>query len=178
MRFFAALAIVIMSSKVGAVACPLDDTLKLCVLNGRSLAALHSGVDRGDWKVDASFSPVNGISEPRTGSEVYTMPSGQRFGMLYRDFQNLFSATCSFDFLSALGKGGQDGMRCSNAELEAFEAGLSAASVGRITKERRQSGTAYLIEGQNTWMTVVVTSSGTPQDVSNAWVETSVVKGP
>nr|WP_210273412.1 hypothetical protein [Rhizobium leguminosarum] len=167
-----------MSSQVGAVACPLDDTLKLCVLNGRSLAALHSGVDRGDWKVDAISSPVNSISEPRTGSEIYTMPSGQRFAIYFQEYQNLFSANCSFDFLLALGKGGQEGMRCSNAELEAFEAGLSAASLGRVTKERRQSGTAYLVEGQNTWMTVVVTHNGTPQDVSNTWVETSVAKGP
>ncbi|QSZ22130.1 MULTISPECIES: hypothetical protein [unclassified Rhizobium] len=178
MRLIAALAIIIISSQVGAVACPLDDTLKLCVLNGRSLAALHSGVDRGDWKVDAISSPPNASSEPRTGSEVYTMPSGQRFAMLFREYRNLFSATCSFNFVLALGKGGQEGMHCSNVELEAFEAGLSAASLGQITKERRQSGTAYLIEGQNTWMTVVVTNSGTPQDVSNAWVETSVVKAP
>ncbi|EJC79989.1 hypothetical protein Rleg4DRAFT_1595 [Rhizobium leguminosarum bv. trifolii WSM2297] len=28
------------------------------------------------------------------------------------------------------------------------------------------------------WMTVVVIHNGTPQDVSNTWVETSVVKGP
>ncbi|WP_206427897.1 hypothetical protein [Rhizobium sp. CIAT894] len=178
MRFFAALTIAILSSQVQAVACPLDDTLKLCVLNGRSLSALHSGVDRGDWKVDAISSPVNAISEPRTGREIYTMPSGQRFAIYFQEYQNLFSSNCSFDFFLALGKGGQEGMRCSNAELEAFEAGLSAASLGRITKERRQGGTAYLIEDRNAWVTVVVTDSGTPQDVSNAWVETSVVKGP
>ncbi|EJT06752.1 hypothetical protein [Rhizobium sp. CCGE 510] len=178
MRFFAALAVIITSSQVGAIACPLDDTLKLCVLNGRSLAALHSGVDRGDWKVDAIRSSPKAILEPRTGSEVYTMTSGQQFAMHYQEYRNFFSATCSFDFLSALGKGGQEGMRCSNAELEAFEAGLSATSLGQITKERKQSGMAYLVEGHNAWMTVVVTNSGTPQDVSNAWVETSVVKGP
>lgn len=178
MRFFTALVIAIVFSQVGAAAWPLNDTLKLCVLNGRSLAALHSGVDRGDWTVEPHSSPVNPISEPRTGSELYTMPSGLRFSLLYREFRNLFSATCSLDFLSALAANGQEGLRCSNAELEAFEAALSAASLGPITKERRESGTAYLIEGQSTWMMVAISDSGTQQDVSNAWVETSVLKRP
>ncbi|ARQ09186.1 hypothetical protein NXC12_CH01108 [Rhizobium etli] len=69
-------------------------------------------------------------------------------------------------------------MSCSNAELEAFEAGLSAASLGRITKERRQSGTAYLIEGQNSWLAVIVAQDAKRKEILNTWVEISVVKEP
>ncbi|MEH7838022.1 hypothetical protein V7796_20420 [Rhizobium laguerreae] len=97
MRFFAALMIAILLSGEGVAACPLNDTLKLCVLNGRSLAALHNGVDRGDWTVEAPSSPVNTTSEPRTGSEQYTMPSGLRFAMYYQEYRRLFSATCTLD---------------------------------------------------------------------------------
>ncbi|WP_245303159.1 hypothetical protein [Rhizobium esperanzae] len=175
MRFISALAIAIISSHGGAVACPLDDTLKLCVLNGRSQVALHDGAGRGDWKVEAISSPVNATSEPRTSSEVYTMPNGQRFSMLYRDFQKFFSATCSLDYLQGLA---ENRLSCSNAELEAFEAGLSAASLGRITKERRQSGTAYLIEGQNSWLAVIVAQDANHKEIFNTWVEISVVKEP
>ncbi|MGR9196054.1 hypothetical protein [Rhizobium leguminosarum] len=174
MRFFAALVIAILLSGEGAVACTLNDTLKLCVLNGRSLAALHSGVDRGDWAVEAPSSPVNSTSEPRTGSEQYTMPSGLRFAMYYQEYRNLFSATCSLDYFGVLAADRSEDLRCSSAEFEAFEAGLSAASLGSVTKDRKESGMAYLIEGENTWMTVVVVG----KDLLNIWVETSVLKKP
>lgn len=49
-----------------------------------------------------------------------------------------------------------------------------AASLGSVTKDRKQSGTAYLIEGQTTWVTVVVVG----EDLLNVWVETSVLKKP
>jgi hypothetical protein len=178
-RFFAALVVaVLLSGEAGAV-CPLDDTLKLCVLNGRSLAALHSGADHGDWAVEALSSPVNPISEPRTGSELYTMPSGLRFALHYQEYRNLFSASCTIDIFPAVAKAGPENWRCSNAELEAFEAGLSAASLGSITKEHRpKSGTAYLIESPSAWMTVVVADGGTQKGMLNAWVETSVLKRP
>ncbi|WP_245277455.1 hypothetical protein [Rhizobium leguminosarum] len=174
MRFFAALVIAILLSGEGAVACTLNDTLKLCVLNRRSLAALHSGVDRGDWTVEAPSSPVNSTSEPRTGSEQYTMPSGLRFAMYYQEYRNLFSAACSLDYFGVLAADRSEDLRCSSAEFEAFEAGLSAASLGSVTKDRKESGMAYLIEGENTWMTVVVVG----KDLLNIWVETSVLKKP
>ena len=37
------------------------------------------------WTVEAPSSPVNPTSEPRTGSEHYTMPSGLRFAVYYRE---------------------------------------------------------------------------------------------
>ncbi|WP_261324038.1 hypothetical protein [Rhizobium leguminosarum] len=174
MRFFAALMIAILLSGEGVAACPLNDTLKLCVLNGRSLAALHNGVDRGDWAVEAPSSPVNTTSEPRTGSEQYTMPSGLRFAMYYQEYRRLFSATCTLDYFAVLAADRSEDLRCSSAEIEAFEGGLVAASLGSVTKDRKQSGTAYLIEGENTWVTVVVVG----KDLLNVWVETSVLKKP
>lgn len=42
-----------------------------------------------------------------------------------------------------------------------------------MTTERKESGTAYLIEGQNTWMKVVVVVKR--NDLLNTWVETSVL---
>ncbi|WP_261330743.1 hypothetical protein [Rhizobium leguminosarum] len=174
MRFFAALMIAILLSGEGVAACPLNDTLKLCVLNGRSLAALHNGVDRGDWTVEAPSSPVNTTSEPRTGSEQYTMPSGLLFAMYYQEYRRLFSATCTLDYFAVLAADRSEDLRCSSAEIEAFEGGLVAASLGSVTKDRKQSGTAYLIEGQTTWVTVVVVG----EDLLNVWVETSVLKKP
>ncbi|RUM24633.1 hypothetical protein EFQ99_17365 [Rhizobium vallis] len=113
------------------------------------------------------------------------MPSGLRFAMVYREFQSFLSTTCSIELLPALAKDDSRGLRCSNAEIDAFETALSAASLGTITKERRQSGTALLIEGPNTWMTVVLADiNGGTADVSaqqrllNPWVETSVLKSP
>ncbi|RXT29446.1 hypothetical protein B5P46_08580 [Rhizobium leguminosarum] len=102
------------------------------------------------------------------------MPSGLRFAMFYREYRNLFSATCSLDYFGVLAADRSDDLRCSSAELEAFEAGLAAASLGSVTKDRKESGTAYLIEGENTWMTVVVVG----KDLLNTWVETSVLKKP
>ncbi|MFL5011145.1 hypothetical protein [Rhizobium sp.] len=174
MRFLAALVMATLLGVEGADACPLNDTLKLCVLNGRSLAALHSGIDRGDWTVEAPSSLVSPTSEPRGGSEVYTMPSGLRFAMFYQEYRSFFSATYALDYLAILNRAQE--LRCSNAELEAFENGLSAAALGSVTKDRKESGTAYLIEGQNTWMRVVVV--GDQKDLLNAWVETSVLKRP
>ncbi|WP_259665984.1 hypothetical protein [Rhizobium lentis] len=174
-RFLAALVLAILMGGEGS-ACPLNDTLKLCVLSGQNLTALHSGIDRGDWTVDKPSPVVNPTPEPRTGRELYTMPSGLQFALYYQEYRNLFSATCSLDYFGALGADRSKDLRCSSAEIEAFEAGLSAASVGAVTTERKESGTAYLIEGQNTWMKVVV--AGNPKDPLNTWVETSVLTRP
>ncbi|NKL35581.1 hypothetical protein GFL49_17620 [Rhizobium leguminosarum bv. viciae] len=107
------------------------------------------------------------------------MPSGLRFVLFYQEYRNLFSASCTIDLFPAVAKVGPENWLCSNAELEAFEAGLSAASLGQITKEHRQeSGTAYLIEGPSTWLKVVVADGGTQKGLLNAWVETSVLKKP
>ncbi|ULR43113.1 hypothetical protein [Rhizobium sp. K102] len=173
MRFLAAAVIAILMSGEGAAACPLNDTLKLCVLNGQNLAALHSGINRGDWTVDTPSPLVSPISQPRTGRELYTMSSGLKFALYYQEYRSLFSATCELDYFGALAADRSEDLRCSSAEFEAFEAGLSAASVGSVTTERKESGTAYLIEGQNTWMKVVVV--GKRNDVLNSWVETSVL---
>ncbi|EJJ28428.1 hypothetical protein [Rhizobium sp. CF142] len=174
MRFFAALMIAGVFSQGEAAACPLNDMLKLCVMNGDSVAALHRGVERGDWTVEAiSDSPA---SEPRTGSEQYTMPSGLPFHVFYADFKGLFSAVCELNFPLALGTKGKEGLSCSNAQSAAFETALTEASLGTVTKESRESGTAYLIEGPAKWMKVVVASGSGPQDALNAWVETSVLK--
>lgn len=101
------------------------------------------------------------------------MSSGLRFSLYYQEFRNLFSATCALDYFGALAANRSEDLRCSSAEFEAFEAGLSAASVGSVTTERKESGTAYLIEGQNTWMKIVV--GGKRNDLLNTWVETSVL---
>ncbi|MBY5358633.1 hypothetical protein HFO97_01200 [Rhizobium leguminosarum] len=102
------------------------------------------------------------------------MPSGLRFAVFYQEYRNFFSATCALDYFAVLNRAQE--LRCSSAELEAFENGLSAAALGSVTKDRKESGTAYLIEGQNTWMRVVVV--GEQKDLLNAWVETSVLKRP
>ncbi|ANL96954.1 hypothetical protein AMC79_CH01123 [Rhizobium phaseoli] len=172
-RFLAAAVIAILMSGEGAAACPLNDTLKLCVLNGQNLAALHSGVEQGDWTVDEPSPVVNPTAEPRTGHELYTMSSGLRFSLYYQEFRNLYSATCALDYFGVLADNRSEDLRCSSAEFEAFEAGLAAASVGSVTTDRKESGTAYLIEGENTWMKVVVV--GKRNDLLNTWVETSVL---
>ncbi|ANM03256.1 hypothetical protein AMC78_CH01119 [Rhizobium phaseoli] len=173
MRFLAAAVIAILMSGEGAAACPLNDTLKLCVLNGQNLAALHSGVEQGDWTVDKPSPVVNPTAEPRTGQELYTMSSGLRFSLYYQEFRDLYSATCALDYFGVLADNRSEDLRCSSAEFEAFEAGLAAASVGSVTTDRKESGTAYLIEGENTWMKVVVV--GKRNDLLNTWVETSVL---
>ncbi|MBY5551202.1 hypothetical protein HFO61_31160 [Rhizobium leguminosarum] len=102
------------------------------------------------------------------------MPSGLRFAMYYQEYRRLFSATCTLDYFAVFAADRSEDLRCSSAEIEAFEGGLVAASLGSVTKDRKQSGTAYLIEGENTWVTVVVVG----KDLLNVWVETSVLKKP
>ncbi|AGS20955.1 hypothetical protein REMIM1_CH01112 [Rhizobium etli bv. mimosae str. Mim1] len=145
-----------------AAACPLNDTLKLCVLNGQNLAALHNGIDRGDWTVDKPSPVVNPTSEPRTGGGTYQMRSGLQFHFRFQEYRSLFSATCELNYFGVLADSRSEDLRCSSAEFEAFEAGLSAASVGSVTTDRKESGTAYLIEGKNTWMKVVVVGKRRP----------------
>ncbi|MBB4288859.1 hypothetical protein GGE16_000875 [Rhizobium leguminosarum] len=175
-RFLAALVIAILMSGDGVAACPLNDTLKLCVLNGQSLAALQSGIDRGDWTVDKPSPIVNPTPEPRTGGGTYEMPNGLQFHFRFQEYRSLFSATCELNYFGVLADDRSADLRCSSAEFEAFEAGLSAASVGSVTTDRKESGTAYLIEGKNTWMKVVVV--GKRNDLLNTWVETSVLTRP
>ncbi|MBX4925991.1 hypothetical protein HJA98_09005 [Rhizobium binae] len=104
------------------------------------------------------------------------MPSGLQFALYYEEYRSLFSATCSLDYFGVLAADRSEDLRCSSAEFEAFETGLSAASIGSVTTDRKESGTAYLIEGKNTWMKVVVV--GKRNDLLNTWVETSVLTRP
>ncbi|MBB4507927.1 hypothetical protein GGE48_003922 [Rhizobium leguminosarum] len=108
------------------------------------------------WTVEAPSSPVNPTSEPRTGSEHYTCRADCGSPCIIGNTENFFSATCAFDYFGLLAADRSEDLRCSSAQLEAFEAGLAAASLGSVTKDRKESGAAYLIEGENTWMRVVV----------------------
>lgn len=175
MRFIAALVTAAVFSQGEAAACSLNDVLKLCVMSGDSVAALHEGVDRGDWTPKANSDLARPASAPRSGSEQYTMASGLPFFVQYKEFKGLFSAVCGLNFPLALAAKGKEGLSCSVDELADFETALTKASLGTVTKENWTAGTAYLIEGQSRWTTVVVASGSAPQDAWNIWVETSAL---
>lgn len=104
------------------------------------------------------------------------MPSGLQFFFGYRDYKNFFWSHCELNFVIAYAANGGEGMSCSSDEFTAFETALSQASLGTITKEVRNSGTAFLIERSNMWMTVILATMEGPQKPFNVWVETSVLK--
>jgi len=178
MRFLIALVIAIVSSNGIVAACPLDDVLKLCVANGASLNAFRKGVDHGDWTVKVISSPPDPTSRPVFGSELYNMPSGLQFFVTYRDYKAFSFFHCELNFVMAYAANGDEGMSCSSTEFTAFETALSQASLGTVTKEATASGTAFLLEGPNMWMTVILATNSEPQKVSNVWVETSALKKP
>ncbi|MCZ7500740.1 hypothetical protein [Agrobacterium sp. ST15.13.015] len=175
MRFLIALVIAIASSNGVVVACPLDDVLKLCVASGASLSALDKGVEHGDWTVSV-LSSAPDTTRPASGSGLYTMPSGLQFFFGYRDYKDFFSSHCELNFVMAYAANVGEGMSCSSKEFTAFETALFQASLGTITKEVKNSGTAFLIERPNMWMTVILATNEGPQKPFNVWVETSVLK--
>lgn len=81
MRFLITLSIALASTNGAAVACPLDDVMKLCVASGASASELEDGVKKGDWTVEVLSPPSESL--PTTGSAVYTMPSGREFFIGY-----------------------------------------------------------------------------------------------
>ena len=176
MRFLIALVIAIASNNGVVAACPLDDVLKLCVASGANLNALDKGVEHGDWTVKVLSSPRDPLSLPATGSGVYTMPSGMQFFIGYRDYRDFFSSHCELNFVIAYAGKGDEGMSCSSDEFTAFETALSQASLSTVTKEVKDSGTAFLVERPNMWMTVILATTMGPQKPFNVWVETSVLK--
>jgi hypothetical protein len=149
---------------------------KLCIAHGGGLAALHEGVRQGSWKLQPGAIHTAPLSEPSTGNELYTMPSGLQFFVSYQNYTNLFSSTCSFNFVPATTKDGAEALHCTVPQLEAFETKLEAASLGKITKENKSTGTTYLIEGDHRWITAVVSNEDISQGFVNGWVETSVVQ--
>ncbi|WCA60503.1 hypothetical protein G6M16_015090 [Agrobacterium tumefaciens] len=175
MRFLIALLIALASTSRAAVACPLDDVVKLCVESGESAIKLESGEKKGDWTVKVLAPPSEFL--PTTGSAVYTMASGREFFIGYRDFKDFSYSHCELNFVMALAKVGEKGMICTTEEFMAFETALSQGSENKVTKEIRTSGTAFLVEQpNNTWMTVILATTMGPQKPFNVWVETSSVK--
>jgi hypothetical protein len=149
---------------------------KLCIANGDRLTALHEGVRQGSWKLQPGATYATPLSEPSTGNELYTMPSGLQFFVSYQNYASLFSSTCSLNFLAATMNADAETLRCSAPQLEAFEASLKSASLGEITKESKQTGTTYLIEGEHRWTTVFVSNEDPAKGFVNGWVETSVLQ--
>ncbi|NTA81761.1 hypothetical protein G6L13_14835 [Agrobacterium tumefaciens] len=175
MRFLITLSIAFASTNGSAVACPLDDVVKLCVGSGASASELENGVKKGDWTVEVLSAPSESL--PTTGSAVYTMPSGREFFIGYRDFKDFSYSHCELNFVMALAKVGEQGMICTTDEFMAFEIALSQGSENTVTKEIRTSGTAFLVERpNNTWMAVILATTMGQQKPFNVWVETSSVK--
>lgn len=175
MRFLIASLIALASINGVAVACPLDDVVKLCVGSGASTSELENGVKKGDWTVKVLAPPSESL--PTTGSAVFTMPSGREFFIGYRDFRDFSYSHCELNFVMALAKVGEKGMICTTDQLMAFETALSQGSENKVTKEIRTSGTAFLVERpNNTWMTVILATTMEPQKPFNVWVETSSLK--
>ncbi|KAA3504645.1 hypothetical protein DXM27_00675 [Rhizobium rhizogenes] len=176
MRFLIALAIAIASGNGAVIACPLDDVLKFCVASGASSNALDKGVEDGDWTAKVLSSPPDPTFRPATGSGLYTMPSGLQFFRTYRDYKDFFFSHCELNFVMGYAANGDEGMSCSSDEFQAFETALSQTSLSTVTKEAKASGTAFLIERPNMWMTVILATTMGPQKPFNVWVETSVLK--
>ncbi len=175
MRFLIALVVAIASSNGVVVACPLVDVLKLCVATDASINALAKGAEQGDWTVKVLSSPPDPTSRPVLGSGLYTMPSGLEFFISYRDYKDFFSSHCELNFVMALAKG-EDRVICTSDEFKAFETALSQTSVDGVTKVTSNSGTAFLLERPNMWVTVVLAISTGEQKPLNVWVETSKLK--
>lgn len=176
MRFLVVSILLSLSSLGTAMACPLDDLFRLCIANGNSLAALHQGVKQGSWTLQPGASYTSPLSEPSTGNELYTMPSGLQFFVSYQNYTSLFSATCSLNFVAATMKDGVEALHCSAPQQEAFEAALAAASLGTVTKEMKPKGATYLIEGAYRWITAFVSTEDISKGFVNGWVETSVLQ--
>ncbi len=175
MRFLITLSIALASTNGAAVACPLDDVMKLCVASGASASELENGVKKGDWTVEVLSPPSESL--PTTDSAVYTMPSGREFFIGYRDFKDFSYSHCELNFVMALAKLGEEAMICTTDEFSAFERALSQGSKNTVTKEIRTSGTAFLVERpKNTWMTVILATNMGPLKPFNVWGETSSVK--
>lgn len=175
MRFLITLSIALASTNGAAVACPLDDVMKLCVASGASASELENGVKKGDWTVEVLSPPSESL--PTTGSAVYTMASGREFFIGYRDFKDFSYSHCELNFVMALAKLGEEGMTCTADEFTAFETALSQDSETKVTKEIATTGTAFLVErSNNTWMTVILATNMGQQKPFNVWVETSWLK--
>lgn len=138
MRFLIALLIALASTNGAAVACPLDDVVKLCVESGGSAIKLESGEKKGDWTVKVLAPPSESL--PTTGSTVYTMASGREFFIGYRDFKDFSYSHCELNFVMALAKLGEEGMICTADEFGAFETALSQGSKNTVTKRSGPAG--------------------------------------
>jgi hypothetical protein len=127
-----------------------------------------------------SFSPAPAtpppLGGPFTGNDLYTMPSGLQFFVSYQNYTQLYSSTCSLNFMGASLANSAEHLHCSSPQLEAFEKALEQASLGRVTKEARQSGATYLLESDHRWITAVVSNEDASQGLVNGWVETSVAQ--
>lgn len=115
-------------------------------------------------------------SMPTTSSAVFTMPSGREFFIGYRDFKDFSYSHCELNFVMALAKLGEEGMICTTDEFSAFEKSLSQGSKNTVKKEIRTSGTAFLVERPNIWMTVILATNMGPHKPFNVWVENSSLK--
>ncbi len=159
-----------------ASACPLEDMFRLCIVNGDRLDILHQGAMQGRWTLYQGGKRAAPLSRPFTGNELYTMPSGLQFFVNYQQYTDLLSSTCSLNFAAASMKKNLDALRCSVSELADFEAALSAASLGKVTRERKSNGTSYLIEGRHRWITAFVSNEDIAQGLVNGWVETTALR--
>jgi hypothetical protein len=175
MRLMVAIIVMSLPTPRMASACPLEDMFRFCIVYGDRLDILHQGAAQGRWALYQGDKRTPPLSGPFTGNELSTMPSRLQFFVSYQNYTDLFSSTCSLNFAAATIKKEVDALRCSPPELADFEAALSAASLGKLTKERRPNGATYLIEGHHRWMTAFVSNEDAAQGLVNGWVETSVL---